>query len=121
MELEVPKKAVKKNILKQALAESKQEDERLRSVIVSGFSDRMGPDEIRSDVDKLKSQVLSANFVGKKYTTKSGGTCCLVKVTFSTISGAHRCVSDKARILRGMIIGGTFILTLTVLPLNERR
>ena len=80
VELEVPKKAVEKNILKQALAESKQEDERLRSVIVSGLSDRMGPDEIRGDLDNIletidmrKSQVLSANYVGKKYTTKSSG------------------------------------------------
>ena len=102
VELEVPKKAVEKNILKQALAESKQEDERLRSVIVSGLSDRMGPDEIRGDlnniletIDMRESQVLSANYVGKKYTTKSSGTCCLVKVTFSTISGARQCIRQS--------------------------
>ena len=50
---QVVPKAVEKNVLKQALAESKQEDERLRSVIVSGLSDRMGPDEMRSDLDNI--------------------------------------------------------------------
>ena len=66
-------------------------------MIVSGLPDRMGPYEIKGDLDRvleaidlrhLKSQVLSANYIGKTYTTKSSETCCLVKVTFSTISGA---------------------------------
>ena len=75
VELEVPNKAVEKNVLKQALAESKQEDERLRSVIVSGLSDRMDPDGMRGDLADnvletvdlrhLQSQVLSANYIGK--------------------------------------------------------
>ena len=74
-------------------------------MIVSGLSDRMGPDEIRGDLDNvletidmrhlLKSQVLSANYIGEKYTTKFSGTCCLVKVTFSTISGAQQCIRQS--------------------------
>ena len=66
------------------------------------------------------SQVLSANYVGKKYTTKSSGTCCLVKVTFSSISGAQQCIRQSKDLKGDQDGGGTFILTLTVLPLNER-
>ena len=70
-------------------------------MIVFGLPDRMDPDGMRSDIDSvletiylghLKSQVLSANYIGKTYTTKSNGTCCLVKVTFSSISGARQCI-----------------------------
>ena len=47
------------------------------------------------DLRHLESQVLSANYIGEKYTTKSGGTCCLVKVTLSTISGARQCIRQS--------------------------
>ena len=49
------------------------------------------------DLRHLKSQVLSANYIGKKYTTKSNanGTCCLVKVTSSSISGARQFIRQS--------------------------
>ena len=97
-------------------------------MIVSGLSDRMGPDEMRGVLDSVletidmrKSQVLSANYIGKTYTTKSNGTCCLVKVTFSSISGARQCIRHSKDLKGDEGWGDVYILTLTVLPLNERR
>ena len=64
----------------------------------------MHPDEMRGDIDTvlkiidlthLQSQVLSANYIGEKYTNKSRETCCLVRVTFSSISGARQCIRQS--------------------------
>ena len=96
-EVSKPTVSVEKNVLKQAWAESRQEEERLRSVIVSGieasstntqdyeFLKDKVCDILKSiDLDHLTSQVENAHYIGKAYKKPDDYSVCLVRVTFTT-------------------------------------
>ena len=99
-----------KSALKQAMKEANQEDERQRSVIISGIAVGFNGGEKKYVLDEmfshmsishLQHQVLSVVYIGKKYKPKSGGEDCrLVRVTFSSIAGARQC-SRESKELKG--------------------
>ena len=73
-------------------------------MIITGLTHNYTPGEIKEELDsKLnimdaknpQSQILSVNYIGKKYTSKSNGLRCLVRVTFSTFSGAVQCIRQS--------------------------
>ena len=99
-------KAPTKSALKQAVKEANQDDERQRSVIISGLPRGFGSEstEMKDNLDDilgymdmvpLKSQVLSCGYVGKVYKSKAGKECQLIRVTFSSISNARQCVRES--------------------------
>ena len=91
--------------LKQAMKEANQEDERQRSVIISGIADGFNGNEKKYELDlmfshmsisHLQHQVLSVVYIGKQYKPKSGGSDCrLVRVIFSSIAGARQCIRES--------------------------
>ena len=119
--------------LKQAMKEANQEDERQRSVIISGIADGFNGNEKKYELDlilmfshmsisHLQHQVLSVVYIGKQYKPKSGGSDCrLVRVIFSSIAGARQCIRESKELKGDEKWGLMFTSTLTVLPLNEQR
>ena len=94
-----------KSALKQAMKEANQEDERQRSVIISGITDGFSGGEKKYELDEmfshmrisnLQHQVLSVVYIGKQYKPKSGGwDCRLVRVTFSSTAAARQCIRES--------------------------
>jgi len=108
-----------KSALKQAMKEANQEDERQRSVIISGMTADYGCGEKKEMLDEmfiemccrhLQSQVLSAVYIGNKYKPKSGGgDCRLVRVTFSSIAGARQCIRESKELKGDWQWGNVYI------------
>ena len=125
--VEAPAKVIEKEVLKEAMAETNKEDERLRSVIISGMDAGFDPAEMKHELDQvldaievshLQSQVVSAIYVGKKYTAAKGPPCRLIKATFSSIAGATQCLG-QSRLLKGNIVLGDVYIN-PDRPLSER-
>ena len=51
-------------------------------------------------IEHLQHQVLSVDYIGKKYKQKPGGDCRLVRVTFTSIAGARQC-NRESKELKG--------------------
>ena len=103
---------VDKLMVKQAWAESQKEDERLRSVIVSGlWGPRDTPQELRREVnrileesncDYLHKHVVSMVPVGKEYIANlcwnEAATVKLLRVTFSSRQAARTAIRESKRL-----------------------